>query len=178
MATQQEAVIITGASRGIGLELALTLSSEYGFHAFAGVRRDKDLVNLHSQNRCETTGRGKLVPVLLDVTNLDHVQSTVELVAQETGEHGVRGILNVAGIYKGGPLEFADIDELQRVYDVQVYGTLRMLQAFAPLLRKNDSSRFILFSSPAGLIGPPFMGSKHSVAGPPSQWQRSCAWNF
>ncbi|MHC4457979.1 MAG: SDR family NAD(P)-dependent oxidoreductase [Planctomycetota bacterium] len=126
MGSQQEAVIITGASRGIGLELALTLSGEYGFNIFAGVRREEDIANIHSQNRCETTGRGKLTPVLLDVTEPDHVRNTSELVSLKTGESGVKGILNVAGIYKGGPLEFADIEELQKVYNVQVYGTIRI----------------------------------------------------
>lgn len=95
----QRFVVVTGASTGIGKACALYLDAR-GFHVLAGIRRDEDgdaLKALASPN---------LVPIPLDVSDAVSIQSAAETVARATGEHGLLGLANNAGIAVAGPLEF------------------------------------------------------------------------
>lgn len=100
------AVLITGSSTGIGRASALRLDG-MGFQVFAGVRNRGDAESL------EAEGSGRLEPVILDVTDEGTIAATRERIDQVTGGR-LAGLVNNAGIARGGPVEALSVDELRR----------------------------------------------------------------
>jgi NAD(P)-dependent dehydrogenase (short-subunit alcohol dehydrogenase family) len=122
------AVVITGASTGIGRATALALSRA-GFHVFAGVRRPADGVALRS------LAEGELTPVIVDVTDQASIAAAVAQVGAAVGEQGIAGLVNNAGIAATWPMEAIPLDDLRWQYEVNVIGQVAVTQAFLPLLR-------------------------------------------
>jgi NAD(P)-dependent dehydrogenase (short-subunit alcohol dehydrogenase family) len=123
MPTDRGRVIVTGASTGIGEATALHLH-QLGFSVLAGVRREQDAQRLRKHG---------LTPVQLDVT----VPAQLAAARAEIGDGPLAGIVNNAGIVRGGPLEFVPIDGLREQLEVSVVGALAVTQAF---LERSDPS--------------------------------------
>jgi NAD(P)-dependent dehydrogenase (short-subunit alcohol dehydrogenase family) len=148
--TPSPAVVVTGTSTGIGRATANLLDRE-GFRVFAGVRRPADGESLQSETSPHLT------PILLDVTDATSIESAAKQVDAAVGEAGVAGLVNNAGIGFGGPLEFADLDEMRRGFDVNVFGPVAVTRAFLPLLRR-AGGRAVNVSSGAGKVSTPLIG--------------------
>ncbi len=142
-------VIITGASTGIGKACALWLVNR-GWRVFAGVRKQADADAL-------TASDARLIPLILDVTNADHIAAAVQTVTAEVGADGLHGLVNNAGIAVGGPMEYIPVDRFQWQFDVNVTGAFAMTQAFLPLLRQGKG-RVVNMSSISGRVAMPFFG--------------------
>lgn len=122
-----EAVVVTGASSGIGRATSIRLA-EAGFHVFAGVRKEADGEALLR----ETTGT--LSPLILDVTD----EAAIKEAAAKVGASGLRlaGLVNNAGVGVGWPLEAIPLETLRWQFEVNVFGQLAVIQEFLPLLRR------------------------------------------
>jgi NAD(P)-dependent dehydrogenase (short-subunit alcohol dehydrogenase family) len=144
------AVVITGASTGIGAACAVDLTG-HGFHVFAGVRRPADAERLRQQ------GAGQIEPVTLDVTDQASITAAVETVRQAVGPAGLAGLVNNAGIAIAGPLELIPVDILRRQLEVNVVGMVAVTQAFLPLLRVAHG-RIVNIGSVNGFFAPPYFG--------------------
>ncbi len=144
------AVVITGASTGIGASCAAQLD-RLGFRVFAGVRRVQD------GDRLTESGSPRLTPLRLDVTDPESLRHARELVAHQVGEAGLGGLINNAGIAVAGPLEAVPIQDLRRQLEVNVIGQVAATQAFLPLLRMGRG-RIINMGSIAGRGTMPLMG--------------------
>lgn len=144
-------VVVTGASRGIGRCIALTLAS-HGFRVFAGVRREPDGTAL------ERDGEGRIVPVPLEVTDPVSIHAAVGRVTTDAGPRGLAGLVNNAGIAVMGPTEQVPVSTVEEIFRVNVYGTIAVTQAFLPLLRKGRG-RLVNVSSGNGKIAFPFTGA-------------------
>src|SRR3954471_14417569 len=145
MAQQRRgAVVITGASTGIGATCAAHLSS-LGFRVFAGVRKPEDA------ERAREAGHE---PLTIDVTDPESIRSAVE----QVGDAPLSGLVNNAGIAVAGPLEFIPIDEFRRQLDVNVVGQVAVTQAFLPALRRSRG-RVVFVGSIAGRSALPFLGA-------------------
>jgi NAD(P)-dependent dehydrogenase (short-subunit alcohol dehydrogenase family) len=142
------AVLVTGASTGIGRATALTLSRA-GFHVFAGVRRPTDATALL------TLAEGELTPVLVDVTDQASIDAAVKQVADAVGDQGLAGLVNNAGIAATWPMEAVPLDDLRWQYEVNVFGQVAVTQAFLPLLRRGHG-RLINIGSIGDRITMPF----------------------
>ena len=145
-----QAVVITGASTGIGAACALHLD-RLGFVVFAGVRKAEDGGALQQQSS------NRLTPLLLDVTDADSIQTAKEFVAKEVGEAGLFGLINNAGIAVAGPLEAVPILDLRRQLEVNVIGQVAVTQAFLPMIRQ-ARGRIVNMGSIAGRAAMPLMG--------------------
>lgn len=154
-ASEQKAVLITGASTGIGRHLAEALAAE-GYHVYAGARKDKDLDELKAIEN--------VTAVRLDVTSQEQVDAAVELV-RESGT-GLWGLVNNAGVGGGGFVADTPIDDQAFVYRVNVEGVYRTTQAFAPLVVESKG-RIVTTGSIAGTLswpgGSAYSGSKHWI---------------
>ncbi|MGH2405998.1 MAG: SDR family oxidoreductase [bacterium] len=145
------AVVVTGASTGIGRACALRLD-RLGFQVFAGVRKDGDGKALKKK------ARGNLTPVRLDVTDDAAIVAAAETVGNAVGEEGLLGLVNNAGVAMPGPLEFLPLEDLRSQMEVNVIGQVAVTQAFLPLLRKG-SGRIVNIGSIGGRMATPFLGA-------------------
>jgi len=153
------AVVITGASTGIGAACALELD-RLGWRVFAGVRSPKD------GRRLAAEASPRLTPLSIDVTDPELVAEAARAVAGAVGPAGLAGLVNNAGIVVAGPLEFLPLEELRRQLEVNVVGQVAVTQATLPLLRA-ARGRVVLIGSANGRVAPPYMGayaaSKHAL---------------
>lgn len=151
------AILITGASTGIGHATALHLA-EKGFTVFAGVRKESDAARLAAEHP-------NLRPVHLDVTDADSIAHAINVIRES--ELPLYALINNAGIAIGGPLEHLPLDELRKQLEVNVVGMLAMTQAALPLLRATKG-RVVTIGSIASRFGAPLLGpycaSKAAVA--------------
>ncbi len=148
------AVVVTGASTGIGRATALHLA-ELGFRVFAGVRREADAALLR-----ESKLPG-LEPLFLDVTDSAQIAAAAERVAAATGPAGIAGLVNNAGIGVAGMLEFMPLEDLRRQFEVNVVGLVAVTQAFLPLVRRRspDPGRIVHVGSSSGYLSAPLVGA-------------------
>lgn len=146
----KEAVLVTGASTGIGYAASALLARE-GFAVFAGVRNSAD-----SERLSALPG---VAPLQLDVTDAEQIRDAAHMV-RESGLK-LRGVVNNAGIVVPGPLEFLPIDELRHQFEVNFFGALAVTQAFFPMLRVSKG-RIVFMSSVSGQISSAFVGAYSS----------------
>jgi len=119
----QRAVLVTGASTGIGRNITERLAAE-GYFVFAGARKDADLAELDAIDNVKA--------VRLDVTSQEDIDAAVETVRDEG--KGLYGLINNAGVAVVGPLSQTPDSNLHFVFDVNVGGVVRVTRAFAPML--------------------------------------------
>src|SRR5579871_6599428 len=110
MATSLGAVLITGASSGMGKACALRLARA-GYTVFAGVRKESDAQMLKQQ------GLPGLIPIILDVTDERTIDAARELIGQTVGTAGLAGLVNNAGVGVTAPIELVPLDELRRQFE-------------------------------------------------------------
>jgi len=143
------AVVVTGASTGIGRATALELD-EWGYTVFAGVRKQKDATALKKE------ASDKLTPITIDVTKERSIANAKQKVQRAVGKEGLVGLVNNAGVGGGGPIEFIPLDEFRNVIEVNLVGQVAVTQAFLPLIRKAQGT-VIFIASIGGRIASPFM---------------------
>ena len=148
------AVVITGSSTGIGRACALHLAAA-GFDVFAGVRRTED------GERLRTDASGRLVPLIVDVTDPETIEAARRTVEEGTGSAGLAGLVNNAGIAVAGPLEFVPLEDFRRQLDVNLLGHVAVTQAFLPLIRR-ARGRIVNVTSVGGRVANAFMGPYQS----------------
>ena len=148
-------VLITGASSGIGRATAELLAAR-GHQVFGGVRTPATTPSLSGV---------ALVP--LDVRDQASVEACVETVRSRAGRIDV--LINNAGVNLVGAVEETSIGQAQALFDTNVIGVLRMIQAVLPDMRRQGAGRIVNISSILGLLPAPFMGvyasSKHAIEG-------------
>lgn len=146
----EAAILVTGASSGIGRACALALADR-GVHVFGGVRSEADRQLLSNANV------DHLTPIILDVTDAASIAAAVATItAALKGSHFI-GLVNIAGIMVSGPLEFVSQQDLQTQMDVNVVGQMAVTRAFLPLLREHQG-RIVNIGSTSGHIPSAFTG--------------------
>ncbi len=146
--TSMRNVVITGCSTGIGKATALYLDQR-GYRVFASVRRTSDMAALCAE------ASDRLTPILLDVSDGESICRAEEEVRRAVGSEGVAGLINNAGIAFHSSLEFAPLEALRQLLEVNLLGVLAMTQAFLPLVRR-ARGRIINISSQSVLTPTPF----------------------
>lgn len=150
-----KAVLVTGASSGIGRTIAEDLASN-GFYVYAGARKQADIDALNALENIEA--------VKLDVTVQEQIDAAVLQV--EAGGRGLYGLVNNAGVYIGGPAIDVPVEEFQWLMDVNVFGVYRVTQAFGPMLIEAQG-RIVNIGSISGIGSGQFFShysvSKHAI---------------
>ena len=155
-AEDQKSILITGASTGIGRNLAEALA-EKGYHVYAGARKEGDLAELEALDN--------ITAVKLDVTSQEQVDAVADQI-RDSGT-GLYGLINNAGVGGGGPVLETDIDDQNFVYAVNVEGVYRTTKAFAPFIIESKG-RISTTGSIAGVLASTagytaYSGSKHWI---------------
>lgn len=144
---QEQTVLITGANKGIGYEAARQLGQQ-GYYIFLGARQQANGQQAVEQLQSEGI-RAEYVHI--DVTDPATIQNTAEQIRQQSGSLDV--LINNAGIAMGGnvPSE-QSIEEIRSVYEVNVFGTIQVIQAMLPLLKEAPQGRIVNVSSGLGSL--------------------------
>lgn len=154
-AGEQKAVLITGASTGIGRNMAERLASE-GHFVYAGARKDKDLAELDAIENIKA--------VRLDVTKQVDVDAAVALIREEG--RGLWGLVNNAGVATSSPVAAMADGDLDFVLNVNVNGVVRVTRAFIPLIVESQG-RITTTGSISGILssagGSAYSMSKHAM---------------
>jgi NAD(P)-dependent dehydrogenase (short-subunit alcohol dehydrogenase family) len=147
--------LVTGASSGIGAAAAVAL-----------VHAGFDVVGT-SRNPAGVTAPDGVTFLALDVGRDDSVVGLVDDVMARFGRIDV--LVNNAGVGAGGAAEESSIEQAQRVFDVNVFGVVRMTKAVLPHMRAQAGGRIINISSVLGFVPVPFgalyAASKHAIEG-------------
>jgi NAD(P)-dependent dehydrogenase (short-subunit alcohol dehydrogenase family) len=152
--------VVTGASSGIGRHVALSLDRG-GMTVFAAVRSSADADKLLAE-------RPSIRALIWDVTSQAQTDAAVDAVRAAMDAEGLAlaGVVNNAGISHRLPLELDELDDIRALFEVNLFGALRVTQAFIPLLRRS-SGRVVFVGSVAGLIAQPgsaaYSGSKAAI---------------
>jgi len=154
-ASTQKAVLVTGASTGIGRKITERLAAD-GYFVYAGARKDDDLRELDAIENVDA--------IRLDVTKPEEIAAALQAV--RSAGRGLHGLVNNAGVAVAGPLTEAKMEDLDWVFDVNVYGPVLVTKAFAPLIVESGG-RITTISSIAGILSSPTFGvysmSKHAI---------------
>jgi NAD(P)-dependent dehydrogenase (short-subunit alcohol dehydrogenase family) len=144
------AIVVTGASTGIGAACALDCAGR-GMTVFAGVRDPR------AGEALAAKGGPSLIPITLDVTDESSIARSLEMVQRVVGEGGLEGLVNNAGIAIGSPLEVIPLALLRKQLEVNVVGQIAVTKAFLPLLRRGHG-RIVNMGSIAGRSTIPLLG--------------------
>jgi NAD(P)-dependent dehydrogenase (short-subunit alcohol dehydrogenase family) len=152
--TERGIALVTGASSGIGLATARAL------------RRDGYRVFGTSRKPMAETEQGVMM-LVCDVTDDASVQALVDDVVDRAGRIDL--LVNNAGIGLLGGAEESSPTQARALFDVNVFGVLRMTNAVLPIMRRQGSGRIVNLGSLVGLIPAPFnalySSSKHAIEG-------------
>jgi NAD(P)-dependent dehydrogenase (short-subunit alcohol dehydrogenase family) len=158
-------VVVTGVSTGIGYATVAEFVKN-GYHVFGSVRKQADADQL------KIDFGEAFTPLMFDVVDQDAIDLAARKVEKAVGEHGLRALVNNAGMAVGGPLMHIPLEEFRHQLEVNVVGLLGVTQAFLPLLgaRKDcphAPGKVINISSVGGQVPMAFIGpytaSKHAV---------------
>jgi len=158
--TTDSVVLITGCDSGIG-KCTATKLIEMGYHVIAGVTSEEGGNHLKE----ETSGyRGELSYFIGDITkeqSVNDFREFVEDMFQQNKRKRLVGLVNNAGIVLPGPIELQPINQIQKQFDVNVIGQVRVLQQFLARLRKSKG-RIINMSSMYGRVCGTMLGAHNA----------------
>jgi short-subunit dehydrogenase len=158
---KNEVVLITGASSGIGKATAEYLMKK-GFHVYGTSR--KALGNIEARD--ESTG-GFISMIPMDVTDEESVKDAINSVIAKEGHIDV--LVSNAGAGVAGSVEDVSMEEASVQFDINFFGTLRVVKSILPLMRNQGYGKIIAVSSIAGVISIPYQAhyssSKYAVEG-------------
>lgn len=150
----EQVILITGASTGIGAALAQLLATHFpGIGLVLAARRPERLEAAAVQCR-EAGARVLVVPT--DMGRTEQVQVLADKAVDYFGK--VDGLVNNAGYGQMGPVELLPPAAITRQFEVNVFGTITLMQALIPVMRSQGGGRIINLSSLAGQIAFPMNG--------------------
>ncbi|WP_286272858.1 SDR family NAD(P)-dependent oxidoreductase [Thalassotalea hakodatensis] len=145
-------IVVTGAGSGIGRELALQLVAKGAIVAGADYNEQ---ALLETQELLNSDSRDRMSCHVVDISNLEQVQSVVNDML--TKHNSIDGVINNAGIIQPFThVEHLELNQMQRIFNVNWWGVVYMTQALLPALKKSTEARIVNVSSMGGYM--PFPG--------------------
>ncbi len=144
-----KSAIVTGANKSIGFEVAKQLAQK-GIYVYLGSRNLQN--GVEAVSKLKAKGLNNVEAIQLDVTDDESVKKARIEIGKKTTVLDI--LVNNAGIYGGYPQTALDstIDQFKATYDANVYGVVRVTQAFIDLLKKSSEPRIVNVSSSQGSI--------------------------
>ena len=148
---QNELIVVTGASTGMGAATARELARR-GYQVLAGVRRQTDADQIRAVN---------VEPVIIDITEADDIEALAARIAADPLERPLRAVVNNAGVAINAPVEALPLDQWRQQFEVNLFGHVAVTQAVLPFLR-DSRGRIVNISSLGGKVA---MGTYGAYAG-------------
>ncbi|USB32324.1 SDR family oxidoreductase [Paenibacillus sp. YPG26] len=161
--------LITGANKGIGLEIARQLGKQ-GMIVLTGARSLQKAEQAAKQLHAEQI---RAYPVELDVTNPEHIRAAADRITTEYGKLDV--LVNNAGIYVDH--EGTDVEVMRRGFDTNFFGAYALTHSLLPLLQKSPAGRIVNQSSILGSLGTILTNEMYGSASAPVYTTSKAALN-
>ena len=143
MNLQNKTVLVSGANRGIGLAIVKALLDKGVKKVYAGARNTANLPDL---------GDDRVVPVTLDITNTDQIESAADVASD------VDVLINNAGVAAFSSILSGPLDNVERDMRTNYFGTLDMVRAFVPVLEGKPDAAIVNVASIAAFTNFPIIG--------------------
>jgi NAD(P)-dependent dehydrogenase (short-subunit alcohol dehydrogenase family) len=147
MTDHRPVALITGAGSGLGMEAALFLAAR-NFRVYGTALTEaeqQDLLDEAARRRTQVSA------LRMDVTRRPDIDRTVETIIREAGR--IDAVVHFAGMGLRGFFEDLSMQEIRRLYDVNVFGIMELTQAVLPHMRARRSGRIVITASAAGRMG-------------------------
>ncbi|MCT7659289.1 SDR family oxidoreductase [Mycobacterium deserti] len=170
--TESRSVVITGASRGLGLASAAHLYRQ-GWQVVAAMRSvDAGMARLRAKTGAGT-GDARLTGVTLDLTDPASVAAAAKAVEQAVG--APYALVHNAGISAAGMVEEAPVSLWERMFATNIFGPVALTKALLPSMRAAGRGRIVMVSSAGGVRGMPATAPYSAVKGALERWGESMA---
>jgi len=153
MTDDRPVVLITGAGSGLGLASAVFLAAR-NFRVYGTALTEAEEQELRTQaagHGLSRDGQGAVTALRMDVTRRADIDRTVDTIVREAGR--IDAVVHFAGMGLRGFFEDLDMQEIRRLYDVNVFGIMELTQAVLPHMRARRSGRIVITASAAGRMG-------------------------
>jgi NAD(P)-dependent dehydrogenase (short-subunit alcohol dehydrogenase family) len=147
MTDSRPVALITGAGSGLGMEAALFLAAR-NFRVYGTALTEAEQQDLLDEAARRQT---QVSALRMDVTRRPDIDRTVETVIREAGR--IDAVVHFAGMGLRGFFEDLSMQEIRRLYDVNVFGIMELTQAVLPHMRTRRSGRIVITASAAGRMG-------------------------
>lgn len=152
MKDQHPVVLVTGCSSGLGYATALQLA-QAGYRVYACVRKKEDLPRVQASFGAFENVFWKV----LDLSSREDIARVSQEVLEEQGRIDV--LINNAAATVLGPVDSTSPEEMERVFQVNVFGTTQLTQAFIPAMRAQRSGHIVFVTSMLGIESSAFLGA-------------------
>lgn len=144
-----KSALVTGANKSIGFEVARQLAQK-GIYVYLGCRNLER--GIEAVNKLKAEGLNNVEVIQLDITNDESVKNARAEIGKKTQVLDI--LINNAGIFGGYPQEALNttIDQFKATYDSNVYGVVRVTQAFIDLMKISTEPRIVNVSSSQGSV--------------------------
>jgi NAD(P)-dependent dehydrogenase (short-subunit alcohol dehydrogenase family) len=140
-------VLITGAGSGLGLASSLFLTAR-NFRVYGTALTEAEEREIREQTARRNVD---VTPLRMDVTRRADIDRTVDTIIREAGR--IDAVVHFAGMGLRGFFEDLSMQEIRRLYDVNVFGIMELTQAVLPHMRARRSGRIVITASAAGRMG-------------------------
>jgi NAD(P)-dependent dehydrogenase (short-subunit alcohol dehydrogenase family) len=173
---EPRAVVITGASRGLGFASVVRLYRE-GWRVVAAMRSPDDGL-FRLREAIQEPGRpapddDRLIGVQLDLLDASSISAAAKAIEEAAGTP--YAIVHNAGISAAGMVEETDTALWQKMFATSVLGPVALTQALLPSMRAAGEGRIVLVSSAAGVRGQPATAPYSAAKGALERWGESMA---
>ncbi|BBC67740.1 short-chain dehydrogenase/reductase [Mycobacterium marinum] len=169
---EPKAIVITGASRGLGLASVAQMYRQ-GWRVLAAMRAPESGM---AQLRAKVAGvvdDSRLIPVQLDLTDAASVAAAAKVIEEAVG--APRVLVHNAGISAAGTVEETPIELWERMFATHVLGPVQLTKALLPAMRTAGRGRIVMISSQAGVRGMPEIAAYSAAKGALERWAESLA---
>src|SRR5919197_4919227 len=153
MPQREEVAVVTGSSTGIGFETSLTLARN-GFHTYATMRKLEG--GRGGSNQIADIAKNENLPLQVIQLDVDNDKSVLEAINRIiTEKNRIDVVVNNAGYALVGAFEENSMQEIKAQFETNFFGTVRVMQAVIPIMRKKRSGRIVNITSMGGRIAIP-----------------------
>lgn len=153
----KKTAVVTGASSGMGKEIARKLLKE-GYHVYAAARQVEKMADLQALGA---------TLLRMDISRDEDIRAAVDLIVAQSDTVDV--LVNNAGFGLYGPVEEVGLDEARYQFEVNLFGTARLTQLLLPTMRRQRSGTIVNITSMGGkiytVLGAWYHATKHALEG-------------